>query len=378
MKTKGALLRNFNEKWAIEEIEIGDPRKSEVKIRMEAAGMCHSDHHLVTGGIPMAGFPVLGGHEGAGIVEQVGEGVTDFEVGDHVVLSFIPSCGKCPSCRSGLSNLCDMGAMLLQGEAVSDHTFRVHTAAGEDVYPMTLLGTFSPYMVVHETSVVKIDKSIPFEVACLVGCGVPTGYGSATHSAKVQPGEDVAIVGIGGVGISALQGTVISGARYIFAIDPVEWKREQALKFGATHAFASVEEAAMTIAELTEGQMAKKVIVTVGEVQGKDVDLWMGITAKAGTCVLTGMGNMMESEVTLNLAMLTLLQKNLQGTIFGGASPKLDIPQLLSMYKLGKLNLDDMVTRQYRLDQINEGYQDMLDGKNIRGVIRFTDEDHVS
>lgn len=378
MKTKGALLRNFNEKWAIEEIEIGDPRKSEVKIRMEAAGMCHSDHHLVTGGIPMAGFPVLGGHEGAGIVEQVGEGVTDFEVGDHVVLSFIPSCGKCPSCRSGLSNLCDMGAMLLQGEAVSDHTFRVHTAAGEDVYPMTLLGTFSPYMVVHETSVVKIDKSIPFEVACLVGCGVPTGYGSATHSAKVQPGEDVAIVGIGGVGISALQGTVISGARYIFAIDPVEWKREQALKFGATHAFASVEEAAMTIAELTEGQMAKKVIVTVGEVQGKDVDLWMGITAKAGTCVLTGMGNMMESDVTLNLAMLTLLQKNLQGTIFGGASPKLDIPQLLSLYKLGKLNLDDMVTRQYRLDQINEGYQDMLDGKNIRGVIRFTDEDHVS
>ncbi|PYE15445.1 S-(hydroxymethyl)glutathione dehydrogenase/alcohol dehydrogenase [Williamsia limnetica] len=376
MKTKGALLRNFNEKWAVEEIEIGDPRKGEVKIRMEAAGMCHSDHHLMTGGIPMAGFPVLGGHEGAGIVEELGEGVTDFEVGDHVVLSFIPSCGKCPSCRSGLSNLCDMGAMLLQGEAVSDHTFRVHTAAGENVYPMTLLGTFAPYMVVHETSVVKIDPSIPFEVACLVGCGVPTGFGSATHSAKVQPGEDVAIVGIGGVGISALQGTVISGARYIFAIDPIEWKREQALKFGATHAFASVEEAAMTIAELTEGQMAKKVIVTVGEVHGKDVDLWMGITAKAGTCVLTGMGSMMESDVTLNLAMLTLLQKNLQGTIFGGASPKLDIPQLLSLYKMGKLNLDDMVTRQYRLDQINEGYQDMLDGKNIRGVIRFTDEDH--
>ena len=267
--------------------------------------------------------------------------------------------------------------MLLQGEAVSDHTFRVQTADGENVYPMTLLGTFAPYMVVHETSVVKIDPEIPFEVACLVGCGVPTGYGSATHSANVQAGEDVAIVGIGGVGISALQGAVLSGARYVFAIDPVEWKREQAMKFGATHAFASVEEAAMTIAEVTAGQMAKKVIVTVGEVHGKDVDLWMGITAKAGTCVLTGMGSMMESDVTLNLAMLTLLQKNLQGTIFGGASPKLDIPQLLSLYKMGKLNLDDMVTRQYRLDQINEGYQDMLDGKNIRGVIRFTEEDHA-
>ena len=182
-------------------------------------------------------------------------------------------------------------------------------------------------------------------------------------------------MGVGGVGTAALQGAVISGARNLFAIDPVEWKREQALKFGATAAFATVEEAAMAIAETTHGGMCQKVIVTVGEVHGKDVDLWMGITAKGGTCVLTGMGNMLESDVNLNLAMLTLLQKNLQGSIFGGANPKLDIPQLLSMYKIGKLNIADMITRQYRLDQINEGYQDMLDGKNIRGVIRYTEED---
>ncbi|MGV9710315.1 NDMA-dependent alcohol dehydrogenase [Gordonia sp. NPDC003424] len=376
MKTKGALLRELNKPWAIEEIEIGDPKRSEVKIRMEAAGMCHSDHHLMTGGIPMAGFPILGGHEGAGVVEQVGEGVTDFEVGDHVVLSFIPSCGKCPSCKAGQSNLCDFGAMLLQGEAVSDNTFRIHTAAGEPVYPMTLLGTFSPYMVVHEASVVKIDKDIPFEVAALCGCGIPTGYGSSTQSGSVRPGEDVAIVGVGGVGTAALQGAVIAGARNIFAIDPVEWKREQAMKFGATHTFASVEEAAMSIAEVTHGHMCHKVIVTVGEVHGSDVDTWMGITAKAGTCVLTGMGNMMENQVTLNLAMLTLMQKNLQGSLFGGGNPKLDIPNLLSMYRMGKLNIEDMITRQYRLDQINEGYQDMLDGKNIRGVIRYTDADH--
>ncbi len=186
---------------------------------------------------------------------------------------------------------------------------------------------------------------------------------------------DIAIVGVGGVGTAALQGAVISGARNVIAIDPVEWKREQAMKFGATHAFASVEEAAMNIAELTAGHMCHKVIVTVGEVHGKDVDTWMGITAKAGTCVLTGMGNMLENEVTLNLSMLTLLQKNLQGTIFGGGNPHFDIPQLLSMYKAGRLNLDDMVTRQYKLEQINEGYRDMLEGKNIRGVIRYTDAD---
>jgi len=374
VKTKGALIWEFNQPWSIEEIEIGDPRRHEVKIQMEAAGMCHSDHHLVTGGIPMAGFPVLGGHEGAGIVTEVGDGVEDFAVGDHVVLSFIPSCGKCPSCQAGMRNLCDLGAGLLNGAAVSDGTFRIQ-ARGHNVYPMTLLGTFSPYMVVHESSVVKIDPSIPFEVACLVGCGVTTGYGSATRAANIRPGEDVAIVGVGGVGMSALQGAVNAGARYIFVIDPVEWKRDQALKFGATHVYPDIEAALAGIFELTSGLMARKVIVTVGELKGADIENYMIMTAKGGTCVATAIGSMLDNQVTLNLAMLTLMQKNLQGTIFGGGNPQYDIPQLLSMYKAGKLNLDDMITRQYKLEQINDGYQDMLDGKNIRGVIRYTDAD---
>ena len=374
MKTIGALIWEFNQPWSIEEIEIGDPQKGEVKVQMEASGMCHSDHHLVTGGIPMFGFPVLGGHEGAGIVTEVGEGVEDVKPGDHVVLSFIPSCGKCPSCQAGLRNLCDLGAGLLAGTAISDGTHRIH-AKGQPVFPMTLLGTFSPYMVVHESSVVKIDPSIPFEVACLVGCGVTTGYGSATHTAQIKPGEDVAIVGVGGVGMSALQGAVISGARHIFVIDPVEWKRDQALKFGATHVYEDINAAMMGIAEVTAGFMAKKVIVTVGEVHGADVDNYMNLTAKSGTCVMTAIGSMLDTNVTLNLAMLTLMQKNLQGTIFGGGNPHYDIPQILTMYKAGRINLDDMVTRQYRLEQINEGYQDMLEGRNIRGVIRYTDED---
>lgn len=375
MKTKGALLRELNSPWKIEEIEIGDPAAGEVKIRMEAAGMCHSDHHLMTGGIPMGGFPILGGHEGAGVVEEVGEGVIDFEVGDHVVLSFIPSCGKCPSCRKGMANLCDLGMYLLQGEAISDNTFRIQTAAGENVYPMTLLGTFSPYMVVNQASVVKIDKEIPFEVAALCGCGVPTGYGSAVNSADVHSGEDVVIIGVGGVGTAALQGARNQGARNLIAIDPVEFKREQALKNGATHAFASIPEAAMTIAGLTNGQMADKVIVTVGELHGADIDGYLNLTAKGGTCVLTAMGNMMEMDVTANLAIFTLQQKRLQGTIFGGSNPHIDIPNLLSMYKLGKINIDDMITKVYSLEEINQGYADMLEGRNIRGVIRYTDAD---
>lgn len=374
MKTKGALIWEFNQPWSVEEIEIGDPRKDEVKIQMEAAGMCRSDHHLVTGDIPMAGFPVLGGHEGAGIVTEVGPGVDDFAPGDHVVLAFIPSCGKCPSCQAGMRNLCDLGAGLLAGESVTDGSFRIQ-ARGQNVYPMTLLGTFSPYMVVHRSSVVKIDPSVPFEVACLVGCGVTTGYGSAVRTADVRPGDDVAIVGLGGVGMAALQGAVSAGARYVFEVEPVEWKRDQALKFGATHVYPDINAALMGIAEVTYGLMAQKVIITVGKLDGADVDSYLTITAKGGTCVLTAIGSLVDTQVTLNLAMLTLLQKNIQGTIFGGGNPHYDIPKLLSMYKAGKLNLDDMVTTAYKLEQINDGYQDMLNGKNIRGVIRYTDDD---
>jgi S-(hydroxymethyl)glutathione dehydrogenase / alcohol dehydrogenase len=374
MKTKGALLWEFNKPWSIEEIEIGDPRRGEVKVQMETAGMCHSDHHLMTGGIPMAGFPVLGGHEGAGVITEIGPDVEGLAPGDHVVLSFIPSCGTCPSCQAGQRNLCDLGALLLTGTSVTDGSFRVQTQ-GQDVYPMMLLGTFSPFMVVHQQSVVKIDPTIPFDVACLVGCGVCTGYGAAVRSADVRPGEDVAIIGLGGVGMSALQGAVNAGSRYVFAVDPVEWKRDQALKFGATHVFADIESATAGAAEVTEGAMPKKVLVAVGEAHGQDIDGWLGMTAKAGTCVVVAMGSLTENQATLNLAMLSLLQKNLQGTLFGGGNPHSDIPKLLSMYKIGKLNLDDLVTREYSLEQINDGYRDMLAGRNIRGIVRYTDAD---
>jgi S-(hydroxymethyl)glutathione dehydrogenase / alcohol dehydrogenase len=374
MKTKGAVLWEFHQPWSVEEIEIGDPVCDEVKIQMEASGMCHSDHHLVTGDMPMLGFPVLGGHEGAGIVTEVGPGVQDLAPGDHVVLSFIPCCGRCPSCRAGMSNLCDLGANLLAGLAISDGTHRVH-ARGQGAYTMTLLGTFSPYVVVHKTSVVKIDPEIPFEVACLVGCGVTTGYGSATRSADVRPGDDVTVIGVGGVGMAALQGALSAGARRVFVVEPVEWKRKAALKFGATQTYPDIASAMGGIAEATHGLMSQKVIVTVGQAQGEDVDDYLAVTAKGGTCVVTAVGNMFSSETKLNLAMLTLLQKNLQGTIFGGCNPQHDIPLLLSMYQAGRLNLDDMITRQYTLEQINEGYQDMLSGRNIRGIIRYTDAD---
>ncbi len=376
MKTKGALVWELNQPWTIDEIEIGDPRRGEVTVQLETAGLCHSDHPLLTGDVPIPSFPVLGGHEGAGIVTEIGAGVENLAVGDHVVMSFIPSCGTCTPCQVGLRNLCDLGMGLLSGQSVSDGSYRV-TSGGHDVVPMSLLGTFAPYVVVHHTSVVKVDPAIPFDVACLVGCGVTTGYGSAVRSAAVEPGDDVAVVGIGGVGVAAIQGARIAGARRVFAIDPFEWKREQALKFGATKAFADVASAAAAIAEATWGVMCRKVIVTVGHCDGSDVEAWMGLTAKGGTCVVTAMGNVMATDVTLNLAGLTLLQKSLQGSLFGGGNPQHDIPAILELYKLGQLNLDDMVTREYTLEQINDGYRDMLEGRNIRGIIRYTDADRA-
>ncbi|MFC3964119.1 NDMA-dependent alcohol dehydrogenase [Nocardia jiangsuensis] len=374
MKTKGALIWDFHQPWSIEEIEIGEPRGGEVKIRMEAAGLCHSDHHLVTGDIPMASFPILGGHEGAGVVVEVGAGVDDIAVGDHVALSFIPACGRCPSCRAGRTNLCDLGAGLLAGASVSDGSFRVR-ARGRDVYPMSLLGTFAPYLVVHRSSVVKIDSEIPFAVAALLSCGVTTGFGAVARSADVRPGEDVAVIGIGGLGAAALQAAVLAGARYVFAIDPVAWKREQAVHFGATHVYPDIAAALAAVPEVTAGGMAAKVIVTVGRMDGRDLDMYLALTAKAGTCVVVAMGGVLDAETTLNLTMLTLFQKNVQGTIFGAGNPQHDIPRLLALYRAGKLNLDDMVTRRYRLEDVNDGYRDMLEGRNIRGVITFTDAD---
>ncbi len=373
MKTKGALLWELNSPFKVDEIELGDPVADEVQIRMHAAGMCHSDYHITTGATPI-GLPALGGHEGAGVVTKVGKNVTGIEEGDHVILAFIPACGVCPPCLKGFRSLCDRGAVLLGGKAIADGTSRIH-AGSHEVSPMNLLGTFAPYMTVHKDSVVKIDKDIPFETAAIMGCAVPTGFGSSTNVAEVKPGETVIVVGVGGIGMSALQGAVISGAKHVIAIDPNEWKREQAIKFGATHVYPSMSEAIMPVIDTTYGLMADKVIIAVGEMKGEYIEEAMILTAKTGTCVVTGMGSMLDADVKLNLFLFTMLQKTLKGNIFGGGSSHVETPRLTALYKSGLLNIDDMITRTYKLEDINTGYQDMLDGNNIRGVIRFDESD---
>jgi S-(hydroxymethyl)glutathione dehydrogenase/alcohol dehydrogenase len=375
LKTKAAVLWGVGQDYQIEEIELGDPVAGEVQVRLAASGLCHSDEHVRTGDTQLPSWPFIGGHEGAGVVTKVGAGVSILKEGDHVVLGFIPACGRCPACTGGHMNLCDFGANLLTGMAIADNTFR-HHVKGQGAIPMCLLGTFSPYVTVHESSAIKIDDDIPLDKAALVGCAVTSGWGSSVYAADVRAGETVVVIGVGGVGANAVQGAKAAGAKWVVAIDPLEFKREQAMVMGATHTFSSMAEAAEPLKEMTWGRMAEKAVICVGRIEGSHIAEMMSLVGKGGTGVVTGMGAMTDIEVNLSLFELTLLQKRLQGAVFGGGNPRFDIPKLLGLYREGKLKLDELITRTYRLEDINQGYADMNAGKNIRGVIMYGEEDY--
>ena len=381
MKTRAAILWEPHTEWSVEDIELDPPQKGEVLVKLVASGLCHSDEHMVTGDMVLDPemaeafglyqFPVIGGHEGAGVVEQIGPEVSGLEVGDHVVFSFIPSCGKCPSCSTGKQQLCDLGAFLLGGRQLTDQTSRHHSKDGKDLGTMVALGTFAPFTVVSQDSCIKIEKHIPLDKAALVGCGVTTGWGSATYAADVQSGETVAVIGLGGIGMSAVQGAAMAGARFVMAIDPIEWKRDKALTLGATHSAASFEDAMPILSEITYGAMADKAILCLGLAEGSHLAPMMALLKKAGRGVVTSVANMMANDAQLNLFDFAMQRKELVGCLFGNANPRYDIPRLLALYMDGKLKLDEMVTTEYTLDEINKGYQDMRDGKNIRGLIRY-------
>ncbi|MFM7536585.1 MAG: NDMA-dependent alcohol dehydrogenase [Acidimicrobiales bacterium] len=369
MQTKAAVLWEVNAPWSVEEIELDEPKAGEVLVRLAASGMCHSDEHLVTGDLPF-GLPIIGGHEGAGIVEKVGEGVSWLAPGDHVVFGFIPSCGRCPSCSTGHQNLCDLGQYMALGKQITDMTAR-HHARDTDLGLMCLLGTFAHHTVVNEASCIKIEKDVPLDKACLLGCGVVTGWGSSVYAAQVQPGDTVAVVGVGGIGANAIQGARLAGAKRIIAIDPLENKREKAMEFGATHTFASMTEALPGIQELTWGQMCNKVVMTMGVGSGAVMAEALALAAKRGRVVVTNIHPALEISATMSLLDLTLMEKQVVGSLFGSGNPRYDIPKLLGLYRDGQLDLDGLVSRTYPLEGINEGYQDMRDGKNIRGVLVY-------
>ncbi len=368
MKTRAAVLRDVGKDWEITELDLDRPKAGEVLVRWVAAGLCHSDEHLRTGDIPVR-YPIVGGHEGAGIIEETGPGVTRLAPGDHIVCSFLPVCGHCRFCARGLTNLCDLGALLVEN-CLPDGTFRFH-AEGQDFGQMCLLGTFSQWGTVSEHSCVKIDADLPLEVVVLAGCGVPTGWGTAVNAGGVRPGDTVVVYGIGGVGINAVQGAAFAGAQHVIAVDPVPAKRGLAERLGATHSAPDATAAQEIITGLTQGVGADQALVTVGVVTEDVVAAAFAAIRKHGTMIITGLAGPGQKNIQIPSFELTLFEKRIQGALFGGGNPFEDIPLMLQLYRSGRLKLDELITSQYRLDEVNQGYQDLLDGKNVRGVMVF-------
>lgn len=390
MKSKAAVLRGVGVDWEVTEVELDPPRAGEVLVKMAYAGICHSDEHFYTGdsvpsadmeemmraaGVPVPEwFPMLGGHEGSGVVEDVGTGVTSLKPGDHVAISFLPACGSCSWCASGYTYLCDVGADLYSKNMTTDGTRRRHLPGpdgDEDLMAMMQVGTFSEYVVASERSVVKVHDWIPLEAASLVSCGVTTGFGSGSVAAGTRPGDTVVVVGVGGIGMNAVQGAKAAGAKHIVAVDPNEFKREVAPGFGATHTTVDAGAAIELVKELTWGVMADRVVLTPGVVPPDLVMVAMMLLRKGGTCVLTGMAKLSDMMVPLILPDMVSSCKTLKGVLYGEMNPREAMPRLLSMYEAGTLKLDELVTAKYKLDDINEAMRDLRAGKNIRGVIAF-------
>ncbi|CQD24404.1 alcohol dehydrogenase [Mycobacterium lentiflavum] len=284
-------------------------------------------------------------------------------------MTFLPACGHCAYCARGMSNLCEMGAAIMMGPQI-DGTYRFH-ARGEDIGQMCLLGTFSEYTVVPKASLVKIDGGTPLDKVALIGCGVTTGYGSAVRTGEVRAGDTVVVVGAGGIGMNAIQGARIAGALTIVAVDPVAFKREQAGGFGATHTAATVDEAWALVSDLTRGKLADMCVLSTDVAEASYIGDALSLVGKRGLVVVTAIGHPEDTAMSGSLLEMTLYEKQIRGALYGSSNAAHDIPRLVELYNAGQLKLDELITREYTLEQINEGYDDMRSGRNIRGLIRF-------
>jgi S-(hydroxymethyl)glutathione dehydrogenase/alcohol dehydrogenase len=383
MQVKAAIVTETHGPWHTELIEIDEPRASEVKVKMAFSGLCFSDEHLRHGDIGMSPevmtmisgresmFPVIGGHEGSGVVESVGAGVTSLKPGDHVAVSFVPSCGKCEYCLSGRQYICDMGSTILAGPMISDGTWRHHYGE-ENLNRMCQIGSFSEFIVVHEASLIRIEPWYDLRAAALISCGISTGFGSAVNRGDVKPGDTVAVIGCGGVGSGAIQGAAIAGARAVIAIDTNQSKIDRALKIGATHGCATTLDAAFNILpELTWGKNCDVVIITVDNLTSELLEQARSITAKGGVIVATSLAANTLTSIEFNMTMFAMSNQELRGTVFGSENPRIQVPRLLRLHHEGKFHIDELITKEYTIDQVQDAADDLASGENLRGVIRF-------
>jgi S-(hydroxymethyl)glutathione dehydrogenase/alcohol dehydrogenase len=354
--------------WSTEMIELDEPGPLEVRVRIEAAGLCHSDAHLISGGYAGIRRPIVGGHEGAGVVEAVGPGVSLVAPGDHVVLAFMPSCGMCHSCVNDLGHLCERGRFIGEGFQVADGTSRHHLGA-DDLSLFCLMGAFASHTVVHESSCVRIDPALPFEQASLLGCSGVTGWGSAVRTADVGVGDTTVVVGVGGIGALALKGARFAGAGRLVAVDPVPGKQEAARKLGADLAYPSMAAALEPLREATQGRMADQVIMAMGEGDGSLLAQALSLVGKQGRVVIVAVHPAEESTASVSLKDLQSMEKQVVGCLGGSWPPRRGILALSELAVRGQLDLADVITRRYALDELSQGYADQAAGLNLRGVV---------
>ena len=365
-RAKAAVCREINQPVVVEEIEVESPRRNEVMIKLAACGVCHSDYSVTTGTIPFPP-PVVLGHEGAGLVVEVGEGVTGLAVGDAVVSSFVSMCGKCRYCQTGRPQLCDQAAKA--AFTLPDGTVRTKDLQGKPLNVFSGCGVMAEYATLHTDNVVRIDKDIPLDRAALISCGVMTGVGAVANTARVAPGSIAVVFGCGGVGLNAIQGCVIAGAAMIVAVDMADAKLEMAKQFGATNVLnAKAEENVVKALRKLTGGGADYAFECVG--YGEIAAQAYGCLRKGGTAVVVGVASQ-KDNTTVRTASLTFEEKTLTGSYFGSARPREDFPRLLALYRAKRLKLDELITRTYAIDEAPQAFADLASGRNARGVIVF-------
>jgi S-(hydroxymethyl)glutathione dehydrogenase / alcohol dehydrogenase len=356
---KAAVCYEFGKPLVVEEVDLDPPKGREVRVRIGATAICHSDIHILRGELGM-GVPVVAGHESAGYIEEVGESVTSLKRGDTVVVSLLKSCGQCLYCRTGRSWMCQFPwPHIREG--------RIHNKKGDVLQAMTGVGSFAEYVIVDQSQCVMVPSELPIDRMALLACGVITGFGAVVNRAQVRPMESVVIIGIGGVGLNSVQGAAISGANPIIAVDVLDNKLEFARTFGATHTVrADSPDAVKQVQDLTGGRGADYVIVTVGSASAVQQGYMMA--GPRGMVVVVGLS---PRGQTITLPPFSVVEKVLTSTQMGSTRLAVDVPKLVDLYRAKKLKLDELITKHYKLDDINEAIAAVVSGDAIRNVIMF-------
>ena len=367
MISKAAILFEAGQKLEIREVEVQDPGPGEVRIKMVAGGVCHSDLHVMKGHLG-APLPAILGHEGAGVVADIGVGVTSVQPGDHVIPIWRLSCGECEYCTGGRPALCAAGTEIRWSGRLLDGSSRF-SLDGEEIKHFAGVSSFSNYTVLHEKAVLKIPDDLPLDRAAILGCAVITGVGAVINAARVKPGSTVAVFGTGGVGLNVVQGAVLAGAKKIIAVDLLESRLEHARLFGATHAVnGSKEDPVERVRALTGGKGTDYAFEVIGlpETMRQAYDS----LAKRGIAVVIGV-TPTTAEVSVPSLSLVFEERTLTGSVYGSAAPRTDIPRLIDLYRASKIKLDELLTHTYPLEQINEAYEALERGDTVRSVVTF-------